>query len=131
MVKYIYNAWDELLSVTGFMADAIGTLNPFRYKDYYYDQESEMYYCKTRYCVPSWCRWLNADNSSELKLENITELNLFSYCNNNHVTGYDLNGLFNWWKLAAVALTAVNCIPQYISLAGAMASVFLIYKYLL
>lgn len=86
------------------MADAIGTLNPFRYKGYYYDQESKMHYCKTRYCVPSWCRWLNADNPSELKLENITELNLFSCCNNNHVTGYDPNGL-----LAEVGCCCIAC----------------------
>lgn len=44
----------------------IGKINPFRYKGYYYDQESGMYYCHTRYFVPEWGRWLNADNKQHL-----------------------------------------------------------------
>ena len=107
VVKYTYDAWGKLLSTTGSLASKIGTLNPFKYKGYYYDQESGMYYCKSRYYVPEWCRWLNADCPSELKIENVTELNLFAYCNNNPIIGYDPNGLFNWWKLAAIALTVV------------------------
>ena len=107
VVKYAYDAWGKLLSTTGSLASTIGALNPFKYKGYYYDQESGMYYCKSRYYVPDWCRWLNADCPSELKIENVTELNLFAYCNNNPIIGYDPNGLFNWWKLAAIALTVV------------------------
>ena len=55
MVKYTYDAWGKKISTTGSLASTIGSLNPFRYKGYYYDQESEMYYCKSRYYVPDWC----------------------------------------------------------------------------
>lgn len=66
VVKYTYDAWGKLLSTTGSLAFDIGALNPFKYKGYYYDQESGMYYCKSRYYVPEWCRWLNADSSTNL-----------------------------------------------------------------
>lgn len=106
VVKYKYDAWgaNSLIEDT---PSGIGNLNPFRFKGYYYDSESGMYYCKTRYYVPSWGRWLNADSPSQIKPENITELNLFSYCNNNPILGYDPEGLFNWWKLGAIILGAV------------------------
>ncbi len=39
-----------------------------------------MYYCKTRYYVPLWGRWLNADSPYCLDQFNILENNLFTYC---------------------------------------------------
>ena len=42
-----------------------------------------MYYCHTRYYVPEWCRWLNADHPSFLQPESLQEMNLFVYCGNN------------------------------------------------
>lgn len=107
VVKYSYDAWGALKNIEDTSSSGIGKLNPFRFKGYYYDNESSMYYCKTRYYVPQWGRWLSADSPSELKPENITELNLFCYCNNNPILGYDPNGLINWWKLGAIILGAV------------------------
>lgn len=46
-------------NIIGSKASTIGKYNPFRYKGYYYDEKSKMYYCKSRYYVPEWCRWLN------------------------------------------------------------------------
>ena len=56
--------------------------------------ESYMYYCKSRYYVPEWCRWLNADSISLLNPQNIHELNLFAYCKNNPVMNVDPSGDF-------------------------------------
>ena len=73
-----------------------------------------MYYCKTRYYVPLWGRWLNADSPAKIKPENITELNLFSYCNNNPILGYDPEGLVNWWKLGAIILGAAAIVAAVV-----------------
>ena len=37
VVQYEYDAWGKLLSRTGSLADTIGSINPFRYRGYYYD----------------------------------------------------------------------------------------------
>lgn len=105
VVKYFYNAWGTTINTQDTSSSNIGSINPFRYKGYYYDGESGMYYCKTRYYVPLWGRWLNADSSSQIKPENIVELNLFNYCNNNPILGYDPVGLLNWWKLGTIVLS--------------------------
>ena len=79
-----------------------------RYKGYYYDEESEMYYCISRYYVPEWCRWLNADNPLYNDFEENTVLNLFVYCRNNPITDRDETG--NWGFLALLAITLVSAV---------------------
>ena len=61
-----------------------------------------MYYCKSRFYVPKWRRWLNNDSINYLEPQNITCLNLFAYCNNNPVMYVDENGNF---VLSALLLT--------------------------
>ncbi|MDE7263769.1 MAG: hypothetical protein K2N64_03830, partial [Anaeroplasmataceae bacterium] len=100
VVKYAYTAYGTITSITGSLASTIGAYNPFRYKGYYYDTETSMYYCKSRYYVPEWCRWLNADSTSYLNYKNINEMNLFAYCVNNPISLLDPTG--NLWILIAI-----------------------------
>ena len=53
-----------------------------------------MYYCKSRYYVPAWDRWLNADNPSFLDFQGFSQTNLFSYCGNDPVNMVDSSGSF-------------------------------------
>ena len=66
--------------------------NPFRYKGYYWDSDIEMYWCKSRFYVPYWRRWLNADSIEYLDINNVGCVNLFAYCNNNPVMFIDPEG---------------------------------------
>ena len=61
VVEYKYDAWGRILSKTGTMASTLGTLNPFRYRGYVYDEETGLYYLRSRYYNPEWARFLNAD----------------------------------------------------------------------
>ncbi len=88
--KYEYSAYGKCTILLD--TDKIATINPFRFKCYYYDRESGMYYCQTRYFVPEWGRWLNADNVGFLQFDNINGMNLFAYCNNNPVMYADPSG---------------------------------------
>ena len=88
--KYEYSAYGKCTILVD--TDGIATLNPFRFKCYYYDTESGMYYCQTRYFVPEWGRWLNADNPNFLQFDNINGMNLFAYCNNSPVMYADPSG---------------------------------------
>ena len=52
VVEYIYDAWGKLISTTGTLATTLGADNPFRYRGYYYDTETGLYYLTTRYYDP-------------------------------------------------------------------------------
>ena len=92
VVKYSYDAWGAIKSIIDTSSSGIGKLNPFRFKGYYYDNESSMYYCKTRYYVPQWGRWLSADSIEYLNPESVNKLNLYTYANNNPIIYYDPDG---------------------------------------
>ncbi|OKZ90322.1 MAG: hypothetical protein BHW10_02950 [Clostridium sp. CAG:307_30_263] len=93
IVKYSYDAYGNNKEIEDTSGCSLGIHNPFRYKGYYYD-DTEMYYCKSRFYVPKWRRWLNSDSINYLEPQNITCLNLFAYCNNNLVMYVDPSGNF-------------------------------------
>jgi len=62
------------------------------------DVETGLYYCNTRYYDPKIGRWLSADDISYLDPKSIGGLNLFAYCGNNPVMGYDPMGKWDWSK---------------------------------
>ena len=67
-------------------------LTPFRYRGYYYDTETELYYLQTRYYDPETGRFLSADGISYLNAKISNGLNLYAYCRNNPVIYIDDNG---------------------------------------
>ena len=105
MVKYIYNAWGEILSITGPMASTIGAYNPFRYKGYYYDDETGFYYLINRYYDPVMKRFISADSFASTG-QGFTGTNMFAYCGNNPVSRVDENGDF--WHILAAAFVVVG-----------------------
>ena len=82
VVTYVYDAWGRILSTTVTGANTIGVYNPFRYRGYYYDNETGFYYLNSRYYDPSSGRFLNADGQLNTGL---LGYNLFAYCENNPV----------------------------------------------
>ena len=107
VVQYAYNAWGKPESTTGTLATTIGEYNPFRYKGYHFDSDTSMYYCRTRYYVPDWCRWLCADGVGWLDPSSLFEQNLYCYCNNNPVCCIDPSGRFGFLALVAITLTSM------------------------
>ena len=88
-------------------ANHIGNLNPFRYRGYYYDNETGYYYLNSRYYDPETGRFINADDISYLDPETINGLNLYAYCGNNPVMRVDENGNAWWhWVLLGIATLA-------------------------
>ena len=82
VVEYSYDPWGNILAVTG----TLGADNPFRYRGYYYDNESGFYYLQSRYYDSVTGRFLNADDTAYLGVTETTSgYNLFSYCNSNPV----------------------------------------------
>lgn len=101
IVTYTYTAYGLLHSMNDSSTNNIGTINKIRYKGYYYDDETSFYYCKSRYYVPRFTRWLSGDDVAYLNPATVTGLNLFVYCNNNPVnsiSNYEssMNGMTNF-----------------------------------
>ena len=82
-----------------------------------------MYYCHTRYFVPEWGRWLNADNLGFLQFDSINGMNLFAYCANNPIMYNDPEGTrLKWWQRAlAVLAIALVIVGTSIITGGASA----------
>ena len=108
VAKYVYDAWGngKVCNASGTentSSSFIGNINPFRYRGYYYDVETGLYYLQTRYYEPRAGRFLNADSVDYIAPDIIGGLNLYAYCNNNPVMYSDPEGTFVWALIGAVA----------------------------
>ena len=102
VVEYKYDAWGKLLSTTGSLADTLGRRNPFRYRGYVYDEESELYYLRSRMYAPSLNRFVNSDKYV-IATSYPLRCNTYAYCCNEPVVHVDRNGNFfqkiaSWFK---------------------------------
>lgn len=89
LASYTYDAWGNTLTAEGSIAAA----NPIRYRGYYFDTETSLYYLQSRYYDPAVGRFINADDSSYLGADGTdNSYNLFVYCSNNPVMRIDITG---------------------------------------
>ena len=91
VVSYGYDAWGAPLWCTGELAETLGKVQPFRYRGYVFDEETGLYYLRSRYYNPGWGRFVNADACFIEKRYGFGN-NLFTYCKNSPVVFYDKNG---------------------------------------
>ena len=97
--SYNYGAWGNY-SVHGAdgkkTTDAtfIGHINPLRYRGYYYDRETRLYYLQSRYYDFVNCRFINADTFATTDANGFLSANMFAYCENNPVMRTDETGEF-------------------------------------
>jgi RHS repeat-associated protein len=93
VASYTYDAWGKNLTVTNHTSANIGSINPFRYRSYYYDVETGLYYLQTRYYDPEVGRFINSDAYEYLgDGAELSNYNLFAYCGNNPVNCEDPEG---------------------------------------
>lgn len=90
--KYSYTAFGECIVKVN--EGGIAEKNPIRYRGYYYDTETSLYYLKTRYYDPEVGRFMTIDGIEYLDPETINGLNLYAYCGNNPVMNIDPSGNF-------------------------------------
>lgn len=106
---YTYNAWGKLLSAQAGSysgAQKITDLNPLRYRGYYYDTDTQLYYLQSRYYDPNLGRFLNADAFASTG-QGLMGNNMLAYCNNNPVILADPYGDFGLFTLANAVIGAV------------------------
>ncbi len=102
----------------------IGNINSIRYKGYYYDKESNLYYLNSRYYSPEYYRFIRIDSIDYLEPQSINGLNLYSYCDNDPINYNDTDGHKpKWYDVAAwigVGLFAAAAVVLAVGLAGAV-----------
>ena len=100
---YTYDAWGRLLNSS---TNQIFKANPIRYRGYYYDAESGLYYLGSRYYDPQVKRFINADGAALATInpysDGLTDKNYFAYCDNNPTSRSDDGGQF--WDIVGSAV---------------------------
>ena len=97
VASYVYDAWGNHIVLDSNNEiitnhSHIGFINPFRYRSYYFDDETGLYYLKTRYYDPQVCRFISIDSLEFLNETKVGGLNLFIYCLNNPIMYSDPRG---------------------------------------
>ena len=77
------------VSLTGTNIGAM--YNPFRYRGYYYDTETGLYYLNSRYYDPDTGRFINADGYLNANGD-LIGFNMYAYCSNNPIMYTDPSG---------------------------------------
>ncbi len=140
IAKYEYDAWGNCIAKylqsdgtyakieedynyndTSIINRFVAFKNPFRYRSYYYDFETNIYYLNSRYYDPETGRFVNADKVQILDSVKIliNGMNLYSYCNNNPTNYFDPNGEFlialilGFLALATIVGAVVGGITAY------------------
>ena len=93
VAKYVYDAWGKCTVTADTSGAGIANINPFRYRSYYYDVETALYYLHSRYYDPAVGRFINADDVNDaLKDCGVIGSNIFVYCKNDPVNETDRSG---------------------------------------
>ena len=115
VAKYEYDAWgrSKVCNADGSENTSetfIGNINAFRYKSYYYDSETKLYYLISRYYDPETGRFISPDHMGYalMSATEINGVNLYAYCLNNPIMYSDPEGTFIWFVfVAAIVIGAV------------------------
>ena len=91
VAEYEYDSWGNCTNL--FDTNDIADINPLRYRGYYYDTDTGLYYLQSRYYDSNIGRFINADEAEFLGMNGgVVSNNLFAYCNNNPVNNVDPTG---------------------------------------
>ena len=115
VVSYGYDAWGAPLWCTGELAETLGKAQPFRYRGYVFDEETGLYYLRSRYYNPGWGRFVNADVL--IGAGKLLSHNFFAYCANAPVSFSDKHGQTrenSFFYETTIEDVAENCVCQTI-----------------
>ena len=120
---YTYDAWGKLLTSTGDLAE----VNPLRYRGYFYDTETSLYYLKSRYYDPEVGRFINPDAYASTG-QGILGTNMFTYCDNNPIIYADFSGTISELVILPVGTTLASIVSTaVIAVAAVVAVVAVVY----
>ena len=133
--EYSYDAWGKCTIKSN--VSNIAAINPFRYRGYYLDDETGLYYLNARYYDPEIGRFISPDSIDYLDPESINGLNIYVYCGNNPVMNVDPSGT-EWWnplswfdnlsnigKIIIGVVAFIGAVALTVATGGALAPMFI------
>ena len=96
VVSYGYDAWGAPLWCTGELAETLGKVQPFRYRGYVFDEETGLYYLRSRYYNVEENRFLSADEGIIVSNKLMTG-NMYAYGKNTPICIEDSEGTDAYW----------------------------------
>ena len=105
VARYTYDAWGACTVVSG--SAPIANINPFRYRGYFCDVETGLYYLQSRYYDPTTGRFINADDAQCVFGSSDDFHNSYQYCGNNPISRFDPDG-YAWWIVALLTIAVVG-----------------------
>ena len=109
VVMYQYDAWGNMTACYDTSDDGmLSIVNPYTYRGYYYEFETNTYFLKSRYYNPELCRFISSDDSDTLFYtpDDVTDKNLFAYCDNNPISRADTDGYL--WNVIVGAMVGAG-----------------------
>ena len=104
VVGYRYDAYGNCTIDSSTTNYDLAHANPIRYRGYYYDEDTALYYLNSRYYSPEFKRFISLDDTNYLVPKNVNGCNLYAYCGNNPVMFVDPSGHFSLLALAVALL---------------------------
>ena len=105
VVSFNYDAWGNYTTTVSNATLSQIALNytHLRYRGYYQDAETGLYYLNSRYYDAKMCRFINADSFDIIGAtpDGLTDKNLYAYCDNNPIMRIDDGGEF-WLTTVAI-----------------------------
>ena len=89
VVTFTYDAYGNC-TVSG--DESLADYCKIRYRGYYFDTETGLYWVQTRHYNPQWCRWISSDALEYIDPESASGINLYVYCGNDPVNHFDPSG---------------------------------------
>ena len=106
VAEYKYDSWGNC--TISLDTNDIADINPLRYRGYYLDTDTGLYYLQSRYYDSNIGRFINADDAELLGMSSgVVSNNLFAYCENNPIMYSDSSG---YWIVRAVVAAASGVI---------------------
>lgn len=105
--EYTYDAWGNCTVTNSTLYD-LAYNNPIRYRSYYYDRETGLYYLNARYYYPEWRKFISTDNVANINPKTPNGINLFAYSNNDPINIQYSSAMLNSRYIGGGKISSIN-----------------------